>query len=143
MLIKCWCDGSCKPSNPGFAGIGYVIKISKDFTSEEFEIIQGSKFIGQATNNIAELKAIEEVLSILKEKSLENEFVEITTDSQYSIGILVKNWKAKLNKELILKIKDDLNCFSNLTFTWVKGHDGNFYNEMADQLANSAVDENI
>lgn len=132
-MIKCWCDGSCKPSNPGPAGAGFVIVMD----DHEFK---GSVFLGPATNNIAELKAVEAVLLFLKERGLEQEHIEINTDSQYAIGMFSKNWKAKLNTQLVNDIRVLLNDFPNVIFSWVKGHDGNHYNEIADQLAKLSVD---
>lgn len=126
-------DGSCKP-NPGKAGCGYIIV--KDGTT----IKEGSVYLGEGTNNIAELKAVEIALEALTELDLQNEEIELQTDSNYAVGLFTKNWKAKANTELVMKIRKDLKKFPQLTLTWVKGHNGNRYNEIADRLANQAID---
>lgn len=133
-MIKCWCDGSCKPTNPGPAGVGFVIVL------ENGQEITGSYYLGEATNNIAELTAVAKVLDYLKEHNLDQEEIEITTDSQYTIGMFSKNWKAKLNTELVATIRKQLEGFPKVRFSWVRGHIGNHYNEMVDKLAKFSVD---
>lgn len=135
-MIKVYTDGSCKPTNPGPCGFGCVILIDGEVHTSH------GGFIGQGTNNIAEVKGVEYGLQVLKELDYNWEEIIIYTDSQYAIGLFTKNWKAKVNKELINKVKKDLEDFPNLAFVWVKGHSGDEYNEMADQLANAAVDAN-
>ena len=54
-------DGSCR-GNPGPAGIGLVLKMP-DGTMES-----KSRFLGEATNNIAELTAIGDAIEMLEEK---------------------------------------------------------------------------
>ena len=66
--------------------------------------------------------------------------VHILTDSQYTIGVLTKNWKAKANVELIATIKDTLAGVGRYAFTHVRGHAGVALNERADALANQAMD---
>ena len=126
-------DGSCKP-NPGKAGCGYVIVV--DGTTLE----EGSVYLGEGTNNIAELKAVEVALEALLKLELQEQSIELQTDSAYAIGLFTKNWKAKANTELVMKIREDLKKFPKLGFSWVKGHNGSHYNELADKLANQAID---
>ena len=52
-----------------------------------------SRFLGEATNNIAELTTIGDAIEMLEEKLGEDwqqTPVHIMTDSQYSLGILTK-----------------------------------------------------
>lgn len=122
-------DGACT-GNPGPAGLGVVLI---DGASRR----ELSKYLGRATNNIAELTAIEEALLIAVD-AVERPFV-IHTDSQYSIGVLSQGWKAKANQELIARIKLALKRFSLLELRYVKGHAGIPDNERADELARAAV----
>ncbi len=126
--IKIYTDGASS-GNPGPAGIG-VFLIFKDKNKEI------SKYIGHSTNNIAELTAIKVALEELKRCDLP---VRIYSDSSYSIGLLTKNWKPKKNQELVSDIKLLMKKFSNLNFIKVKGHSGIYENEIADQLATSAI----
>ena len=70
-----------------------------------------SRFLGEATNNIAELTAIGDAIEMLEEKLGEDwqqTPVHIMTDSQYSLGILTKNWKVKANRQLVMEIRRQL-----------------------------------
>ncbi len=126
--IKIYTDGASS-GNPGPAGIGVLFKHGK----YKKEI---SRYIGETTNNIAELTAIKTALEELKRVDLP---VCIFSDSSYSIGALTENWKLKKNKELILTIQGLMAKFNDLTFIKVKGHAGIKENEVADFLATSAI----
>lgn len=83
-------------------------------------------------NNRMEMKAIVEAL-----RDTEGH-VQILTDSQLCIGLLAHRWKAKKNQDLIAEAKK-LMFGRVVDFTWVRGHNGNQWNERADFLANTAV----
>ena len=121
-------DGASS-GNPGPSGIGVVLH----YGEHEKEI---SEFIGNATNNIAELKAIEAGLSALKSRDIP---VRLFTDSTYAIGLLTLNWKPKKNRQLIESIKEKIRGFKDLKLIKVKGHSGHPENERADYLATSAI----
>ncbi len=98
-----------------------------------------SKFIGHATNNIAELEAIRSALLAINNKNLP---VKLFTDSKYAYGILKLGWKPQKNQELIFSIKKLIVMFKDLEFIKVKGHSGDEGNEMADALATTAIKNN-
>jgi ribonuclease HI len=64
----------------------------------------------------------------------------IHTDSQYSIGVLSKGWKAKANAALIEELRDMLRERPHVRFVHVRGHSGIPLNERADRLARDAVE---
>jgi len=128
--IIIYTDGACS-GNPGPMGIGAVIVDGE-------ERVEVSEFIGNGTNNIAELTAIERALQELPEAA-RNRDVAVHTDSSYSIGLLDKNWKAKANAELVARIRALTKEFSKLHFIKVKGHAGIPENERCDFLATSAI----
>ena len=116
---------------------------------DEFSTVNG--FDSSTTNNRMELQA---AISALEYLSSESTFA-ITTDSQYvRLGITqwIKNWEKNqwrtanrqpvknvdLWQKLQLLTKD-----KHIEWHWVKGHSGHPQNEMADQLANIAIDEGI
>lgn len=136
-MIKIFVDGSCKPTNPGPAGIGGVV-IWENENEQEF-----SEYIGEATNNIAEIRAFEKALNILIEQGKEWEEVSIYTDSNYVVGLFSKGWNAKANIDLVASVRKKLENFPNLTLTWVKGHNNDKFNELADKLAGLAVERKI
>jgi len=121
-------DGASS-GNPGPSGIGVVLH----YGEHEKEI---SEFIGNATNNIAELKAIEAGLSALKSRDIP---VRLFTDSKYAFGLLTLNWKPKKNRQLVESIKKKMRDFKDLKLFKVKGHSGHPENERADYLATSAI----
>jgi ribonuclease HI len=126
--ILIFTDGASS-GNPGPAGIGVVMRFGK----YEKEI---SEYIGLATNNIAELKAIQVGLLAVKKTDLP---VRIFTDSKYAYGVLTLGWKAKANREMVQSIKKTMMKFKNLKIVKVKGHAGDEGNERADFLATSAI----
>jgi len=122
-------DGACS-GNPGPAGIGAVLR----YKDKRREL---SRPIGEATNNIAELKAIREALKLVKNRDLP---VIVFTDSSYALGLLVKGWKAKQNIELVEEIRTLAANFKRLRFVKVRGHAGDPDNERADRLAVDAIE---
>jgi len=121
-------DGASS-GNPGPSGIGVVLRYGK----HQKEI---SEYIGMATNNIAELRAIEKGLKAVKNTDLP---VKLFTDSNYAYGILALGWKERKNKDIVASIKKIISKFKNLTFIKIKGHAGDEGNERADLLARNAI----
>ena len=121
-------DGASS-GNPGPSGIGVLLRFGK----HEKEI---SEYIGTATNNIAELKAIEAGLLAVKNTDLP---VRIFTDSNYAYGVLALGWKARANRQIVESIKKTMAKFKNLKMVKVKGHAGDKGNERADFLATTAI----
>ena len=126
--IHIFTDGACS-GNPGPSGIGVLMR----FGTHEKEI---AKYIGTATNNIAELQAIQTGLAAVKNTDYP---VRVYTDSNYAYGVLALGWKSKKNKDIVESIKERMHKFKDLTFFKVKGHAGNKDNERADFLATAAI----
>ncbi|HMI83601.1 MAG TPA: ribonuclease H [Polyangiaceae bacterium] len=126
--IIAYADGACS-GNPGPAGLGIVVI---DATTKT-EI---SEHLGQGTNNIAELTAIERVLDTVEDTARP---LVIHTDSAYAIGVLSKGWKAKANIALIERVRERLVKRPGTTLVHVRGHAGIELNERADELAREAV----
>ena len=108
-------DGSCR-GNPGPMGIGIVIIPN---INDMNTIVKFGKKIGNGTNNIAELTAIK----IGIEKAL-----------KYSINVVTGRYKAKANVDLINDIQK-LIKLNSIQIRYVKGHDKNVFNNIADSLA--------
>jgi ribonuclease HI len=126
--VHIYTDGA-SAGNPGPSGIGVVLRFGK----HEKEI---SRYIGDTTNNVAELEAIRSGLMAVKNTNLP---VRVFTDSKYAYGVLTLGWKAKKNQNIIESIKKILSKFNNLKFIKVSGHVGIEGNERADFLATSAI----
>ena len=127
--IHVWTDGACS-GNPGPAGLGVVIV--GDGTGQR----ELSEYLGEATNNIAELSAILRGLQSVSDKTRP---VIVYSDSAYSIGLLSQNWKAKKNVELVKELREVCRQFPDLRFVKVLAHSGIALNERVDQLAVGAI----
>ena len=95
----------------------------------------------ETTNNRMELSAVIEALKVIKR----NCPITIFTDSQYvKRGITewidgwIKNWKNVKNVDLWQELYP-LSKQYNIDWQWVRGHNGDKYNERADELANLAI----
>jgi len=120
---------------------GFAIKIMT-------KKLKGSEL--NTTNNKMELTASIRALEILKSSDIT---VDLYTDSKYVIqGIneWIDNWKAKgwktANKKPVKNVDlwkrlDALNQEFSVNWHWVKGHSDDPGNDMADLLANQAMDE--
>lgn len=128
--VHIYTDGASS-GNPGPSGIGVVLTCD----GKRKEI---SEYIGVATNNIAELTAIQKGLAAVRNRRLP---VRVYTDSSYAYGVLVLNWKPKKNLDLIAAIRRSMSAFPRLTLVKVPGHKGVVENERADELATSAIRE--
>lgn len=134
--INIYTDGACS-GNPGKGGWGAVLV----YKGTEKEISGGS---ADTTNNRMELTAVIEALKQLKEVCN----VTLTTDSKYVCDAVTKGWvyswkkngwkkadkKPALNVDLWEELLPLLEKH-NVTFNWVKGHNGHPYNERCDRLA--------
>lgn len=137
--IEIYTDGACS-GNPGKGGWGAVLM----YKEHKKEI---SGFKAETTNNQMEITAVIEALKILKKPSQ----VVIYSDSKYVIEGITKwifswqknNWKGA-NKKPIKNIEFWQDLYQEvlkheIKWVWVKGHAGNKYNEIADELARNAI----
>jgi ribonuclease HI len=128
--IVVYTDGGASP-NPGPCGIGVVILDR----GERREI---SEYLGEGTNNIAELTAVMRGLQAIP-PSERGRPVLLHSDSEYSIGVLSLGWKAKKNVELIAELRQLITEFPRLRLIKVLAHSGISENERCDQLATAAM----
>ena len=123
-----YADGACS-GNPGPAGLGIVL------LRPDGGRLEGYEYLGTATNNIAELTAILRAAELVPP----NAAAVVHTDSQYSIGVLTKGWKAKANQELVATVKSALATRRGWSLRYVPGHAGVPLTARADELAREAV----
>jgi ribonuclease HI len=121
-------DGACS-GNPGPAGSGVVL------VSPDGKMHEGLEYLGEATNNVAELTAILRALEWIPRDA---RAIVVHTDSQYAIGVLQKGWKAKANGELVARTKQVVKD-RGARLAYVPGHSGVPLNERADELAREAI----
>ena len=121
-------DGACS-GNPGPAGSGVVL------VAPGGKMHEGLEYLGEATNNVAELTAILRAVEWIPRDA---RAIVVHTDSQYAIGVLQKGWKAKANRELVAHAKRVV-AERGAKLVYVPGHQGVALNERADELAREAV----
>lgn len=139
--VTIYTDGACK-GNPGIGGWGAFLTFG-----ERQKCLSGGE--KDTTNNRMELTATIEALSALTRPCQ----VELWTDSNYvknGITAWIENWKKNgwktaakkpvVNQDLWQQL-DTLNSKHDIDWRWVKGHNGNPGNEMADRLANEGIEK--
>jgi ribonuclease HI len=141
QTIEIYTDGACR-SNPGPGGWGAVILYPN---RTPLEISGGEK---STTNNQMELNA---VINALESIEKTNDTIVLYTDSKYvKEGITnwldkwkQNNWKTSLNtpvkNQSLWQKLNSCTQTRNIEWKWVKGHAGNQWNELADELARLAV----
>ena len=115
-------DGACK-GNPGPGGWGAVIEQNGGQVK-----LSGSE--PQTTNNRMEITAVIKGLEAVDASAN----VLISSDSTYVINTMTKGWKRKANQDLWDQL-DRLVGSRNVSWRWVRGHNGDRGNELADALA--------
>ncbi len=139
--VQIFTDGACR-GNPGPGGWGVLLR----FQGSEKELRGAEE---ETTNNRMELTAAIMGLEALKRPCK----VRITTDSQYvknGITQWLTDWKNRgwktANKRRVKNVDlwhrlDTAVSQHDITWEWVKGHSGHKENDIADTLANQAIDE--
>jgi len=138
-IVEMYTDGACS-GNPGPGGWGVLLRYGK-----HQKTLSGSE--PNTTNNRMELMAAIKGLTALQRDCK----VIIITDSQYlknGMTQWIPNWKAKnwktannkpvKNQDLWQQLEDQV-AKHQVEWQWVKGHSGHIENEIADELATTAM----
>lgn len=144
--IRIFTDGACFP-NPGLGAYAFVI------VQDDKIIYEESRAEMETTNNIMELSAIIRALRhVFANRTLYTfDGLIVYSDSQYcveGINSWIHTWKASLwlnaqkkpvkNKEFWLEL-DELRHNRAVAFIWIKGHNGDPFNERADELCQEEI----
>lgn len=124
-------DGGCAVNPGGPGGVGVVIVNMK--TDEAQEISRGFR---STTNNRMEMMAVITALQSVPETCS----IRLYSDSQYVLNCMSNMWQKRKNTDL-WKIIDQAAKKKDLDLRWVKGHNGNEYNERCDALATMAIQD--
>ena len=140
-IVEIYTDGACR-GNPGPGGWGVLL-----ISGRRRKTLHGGD--AETTNNRMELTAAIEALNALQK----SQHVILHTDSKYvmhGINDWLPRWKARgwktaakkpvKNQDLWMAL-DEAVARHDITWKWVRGHDGNAGNEEADALANRGVEE--
>lgn len=129
MDFQLYTDGGYSMS-ANFGAFAYVVLQDGELLHKHAEKIE------HETNNRAEIKAILYGVQSLPD----NSEVEVFSDSQYALGVLSGRYKAKKNPDLVNKYKKMVATkHMVVSYNWVRGHNGDKWNELCDQLCNEAA----
>ena len=120
--VQIFTDGACK-GNPGPGGWGALLRMGP----HEKELSGGE---ADTTNNRMEMTAVIKGLEAVDP----SDKVLISSDSTYVINTMTKGSKRKANHDLWEQL-DRLVGSRNVSWRWVRGHNGDRGNELADALA--------
>ena len=138
-VVDIYTDGACS-GNPGPCGWGAVLR----WNGTEKELSGGTP---ETTNNRMELMAAIAALESLTRPIT----IRLHTDSQYLRDGITKwihgwkrnGWKTAAKKPVknadLWQRLDTAQARHDISWHWVRGHDGHPENERADQLARNAV----
>jgi ribonuclease HI len=139
--VELFTDGACL-GNPGPGGWAALLR----FNGNEREISGG---VLKTTNNRMEMMAVIEGLKALKRPCR----VCVTSDSQYVIrgvtewlkGWKARNWKTAYKEPVknvdLWQALDEARAPHEVTWQWVRGHDGHPENERVDVLSRSEAEK--
>lgn len=139
--ILVFTDGACR-GNPGPGGWGALLRYS-----DHEKMLSGVE--SDTTNNRMELMAAIQALAAIKETCV----IELYTDSQYVQkgitewlpGWKKRHWKKSDNKPVknvdLWQALDKETQRHQVSWHWVRGHNGHVENELVDALANKAIDD--
>lgn len=139
--VEVFTDGACR-GNPGPGGWGVLLR----YQGQERSLYGAEP---HTTNNRMELQAAIQALAALKHSC----HIHLTTDSEYLRKGITEwlprwqknNWKTADKKpvkniDLWQQLMEEV-AGHQVEWHWVKGHSGHHENEIADELANKAIDE--
>jgi ribonuclease HI len=138
--VSIYTDGACL-GNPGPGGYGAILI----YGTRHKELSGGFRL---TTNNRMEIMAAIAALSALKTRCQ----VDLFSDSQYVVHAMTKGWVQRWQAKNWMRTKEaqaknpdlweklmQLCSRHEVTFHWIKGHDGHAENERCDQLAVEAA----
>lgn len=129
-----WTDGSCNNLSPnGEGGAAYIL------LKNGVEVKRASKGFMATTNNRCEMIAIISAVASIESGSS----ITVHTDSQYCIGAFTPGYRItnKTKNSDLIERYHQVAENKEVRFEWVKGHAGNEYNELVDQMADSRTEE--
>lgn len=146
--IYVYTDGACSNNGKVFASAGIGIYFGDNDPRNISKRIEGKQ-----TNNTAELHAINEVFSIIKNDILNYKKIMIISDSEYAIKCATTygkkcndmEWNINIpNKNLVKQLYERYKDYDNIKFAHIKAHTDkkdihSIGNYNADKLANASL----
>lgn len=136
-MISIYADGSSTGRADGAGGYGFVIVRGDTVLAWSYG---GSP---RTTNNLMEMEGAIQGLTTALDLDLigRGEPIELVSDSQYALGIANGAYTPSKNLEKAAQLID-LAAKVRCRFRWVRGHQGDIFNEHCDKLAKQGKLEN-
>jgi ribonuclease HI len=131
VTIHAYTDGASR-GNPGESGIGVLLKDEHGAT-----IFSSSRYIGKATNNVAEYEALLCCLSAVADRECKKLIVH--SDSELMVRQIQGSYRVR-DKNLQKYYQKVYGCLQNAPFEFTIVHIDRGLNREADRLANQAID---
>lgn len=126
-------DGGCLVNPGGVGTFGYVI-----IDSLTGEYMEGSLAFDHTTNNRMEMMGV--IAALEKIKTIApNTSAHVFSDSMYVINLVKHKPGDRATNEDLWARYDKASFGLDLVFTWIRGHNGDEYNERCDELATEAM----
>jgi len=133
--IKVYTDGASR-GNPGTSGIGIII-----YDENNFILSSWNEYLGIATNNQAEYKAILKSLDLIKKLIAERDFDEIEFYADSLLMVNQLNFDFKINEPGLAILNNKFHVLmKKLNKSYKVIYIGREFNKAADRLANQAID---
>ena len=130
--ITIYTDGGCIKNPGGVGGYGAVVINGK-------EIMEYSGSIENTTNNQMEIMAA--IVGL--DNAPEGSNVIVISDSQYVVKTMNREFSMKKNLEFWEILMKAEARHTSVKWVWVKGHNGDKYNERCDELATAAINARL
>ena len=128
--LVAYVDGGSR-GNPGPSGYGVVIQDSEGRTLETL-----SRYLGKATNNVAEYKSLIATLTLARELGVSS--VDVRMDSELVVRQVSGKYRTK-NPRLQTLLKSVQNLLKEFDYYSIR-HVPREQNKLADSLCNKALD---
>jgi ribonuclease HI len=133
-LYELYTDGGCDP-NPGpCASAGICMD-----PATRTVLFSYSSYLGEGTNNIAELTAIKDGLQQAKDRSITH--LRVYSDSELSVELCMKTKQTQKPhlSALVSAIHTLSASFETLEFQWIKAHNHHPINDAVDALCSAML----
>lgn len=153
MKLIAYTDGSNTYNGEpySYGGYGWVLLLMNE-QDELIELIKGGGAMpvnesSPVTNNKAEISGLISVCNYIYKHQLYelSSSLQIFTDSMWCVKSISGEWKPKKNLDYLVEFMKVRKALVSKGLTvevnWVKGHNGDKYNEMADELAGEYAEQ--
>lgn len=134
MKLVVFTDGASR-GNPGPASYGFTIE-----TGDGKLLFEKGKYIGIATNNVAEYSAVLSALELIKEKFHKEKSVEINFYADSKLVVEQLSGRYKIKSPHLRLIIEDIKVLEKLFNEVSYNHVPREQNTEADSMANKALD---